>query len=239
MGFGWLFIGYVMSYMMSFTKYSHGIVLFGCLLMWHGISMLGRHNERFAYATYPLLALAFVKLYMSCALANELFGMGLSVFDGAIYTVFEVFEYLSSAAFHIFLLLAVKSIASDLELPRQSNAAQRNMVITTMYYVFALLWMLPLNIPNDVRSGVLMFLLLARLLWAVLDLVLIYSCYMYICPAGDEDMPLKRSRFEFINRFREETARREQKAADENVALFKENRDRRRKKKSQKNKRKK
>lgn len=238
MGFGWLFIGYVMSYMMNFTKYSHGIVLLGCLLMWHGISMLRRHNEKFIYASYPLLAFATVKLYMSCALANELFDMGLSIFTGTVYTIFEVIEYLSCAVFHIFLLLAVKSIASDLELSKQSNAAQRNMVITTMYYLLALVWMLPLNMPNDVRSGVLMFLLLARLLWAILDLVLIYSCYMYICPAGDEDMPLKKSRFAFVNRFREETARREQKAADENVALFKERRDRRRKKKGQKGKKK-
>lgn len=234
MGFGWLFIGYVMSYMMSFTKYSHGIVLLGCLLMWHGINMLSRHNGKFAYAVYPLFVLSAVKLYMSCALVSDLFGMEIGILGGTVYTVFEVLDYLSCAAFHIFLLLAIKSITSDLELPKQSNAAQRNMVITTMYYALALVWMLPLNMPNDVKSGVLMFLLIARLLWAILDLVLIYSCYMYICPIGDEDMPLKKSRFELINRFREETARREQKAADENVALYKERQDRRRKKRSQK-----
>lgn len=234
MGFGWLFIGYAMSYMMSFTKYSHGIVLLGCLLMWHGITMLSRHNGSFSYVSYPLFALSAVKLYMSCALVNDLLGMELGMFGGTVYTVFDVLDYLSCAVFHIFLLLAIKNITSDLELPKQSNAAQRNMVITTMYYVLALVWMLPLNMPSDVKSGVLMFLLIARLLWAILDLVLIYSCYMYICPIGDEDMPLKKSRFAFINRFREETARREQKAADENVALYKERQDRRRKRKSQK-----
>ena len=37
---------------------------------------------------------------------------------------------------------------------------------------------------------------------------------MRICDEGDADMPLKKSRFAWVNRIREERARREQRAVD-------------------------
>lgn len=225
MGFGWLFIGYFATYFIAFSRLSYGFMLIGCLFMWRGLSKLGNFNPAFGRARIPLLATMAVKLYMCLSLLNEFAALGLSMFASPVSTVFEVSEYIADAAFNIMLLLAIKSITSDLKLVKQYNASVRNMTIISIYYAFALLWMIPFKIPDDVNSGIVLFLLISRLLWSVLDLILLYSCYMYICPAGDEDMPLKKSRFEFINRFREATARRQQKALDENVEAFRRHKE--------------
>ena len=56
--------------------------------------------------------------------------------------------------------------------------------------------------------------MLLQIVYHVLVGVMLVSCYMRICDAEDEDMPLRRSRFAWVNRIREERARREQAAAD-------------------------
>ena len=73
--------------------------------------------------------------------------------------------------------------------------------------------------------------------WIILDLVLIFKCYAKICDEDDVDMPLKKSRFAFVNKFREETARREQKAADESVEYARQKLEKRRQDRQRKRRR--
>ena len=53
MGFGWLFIGYFMTFLMSFSNYSHGIMLLGCVLMICGLARLRASNRFFLYPIFP------------------------------------------------------------------------------------------------------------------------------------------------------------------------------------------
>ena len=53
-----------------------------------------------------------------------------------------------------------------------------------------------------------------------------HKILLRICDEGDKDMPLKKSRFAWVNKMREERARREQRAAD-SVTEFAEARLRR------------
>ena len=58
-------------------------------------------------------------------------------------------------------------------------------------------------------------MILALLASMVLYLTMIFSCYMYICPEGDEDMPRRESKLEFVNKMRTESDRRTEQAVRE------------------------
>ena len=58
-------------------------------------------------------------------------------------------------------------------------------------------------------------MILLLLISMALYLVMIFSCYMYICPEGDEDMPRHESKFDFVNKMRNESDRRTEQAVRE------------------------
>lgn len=239
MGFGWLFVGYVFTYLVGFTRYTFAATLLGCLMICEGLSRIKEYNPTFGRALYFAFPVFITKAYSCVSLLLKLFEWDIAFFSGNVSIFFSVLEQVSDLAFHVVLYLAIKSITSDLDLGKINNNATRNIVMTLIYYVSALIWMLPISLDDNVKGGIGTTLMVLRLFVGLLNGFLIYSCYMYICPVGDEDMPQKKSRFGFINRFREETARRQQKVADERVASYLRFREKRARRKSEKNKKKK
>lgn len=238
MGFGLLFVGYVFTYLIGFTKYTAGAILIGCCLMYSGLSRLRNYNPTFKRAIYIIIPIFFAKLYLCGGLIDEIFELNIPFFRGTVSIVLNVIEQVLDLAFHFALYTAVKSITSDLDLYKLNNSALRNIILTFMYYIPALLWMLPITLADTVKTGFGYLLIILRLFISVLNSILIYSCYMHICPVGDEDMPIKKSRFAFINKLREETARRQQKVADERVERYLRFRDKMSRKRSKNNKKK-
>jgi len=65
--------------------------------------------------------------------------------------------------------------------------------------------------------------MLLRLIFPLFALALIYQCFRFICAPDDVDVPIKPSRFKFINDFRERQAKKEEetKKAREEILLKK------------------
>ncbi|MBR2370948.1 MAG: hypothetical protein IKA82_02890 [Clostridia bacterium] len=228
MGFGWLFIGYFMTFMMSFSNYSHGIMLLGCALMINGLFKLKAYNRFFLYPVFPLIPYILVEACFTARLASDVIGFPLPFITQTVSTAVEVVGYVACIVFHILLFKALISITSDLELDKQKIAAVRNRIFVCAYYALALFWLIPIEYNLTAKQIMTVLLLLLKLSFTVLDCILLYSCYAFICPQGDEDMPIRESGIEFIDNFRRETARKEQKAADERVRRYREYRDNRR-----------
>jgi Na+-transporting methylmalonyl-CoA/oxaloacetate decarboxylase gamma subunit len=59
---------------------------------------------------------------------------------------------------------------------------------------------------------------LLQFVWAIFQLVNLFTCYMYICPEGDEDMERKPSKFAFVNEMREKMDERDRLAREKDAA---------------------
>lgn len=223
MGFGILFFGYLITYLLSLNPYAALTRLIGYAVMLVGLTRLRRHNRWFAFSqltAIPLGALALVNTVL------DLLGR----FGGTEYAAagaLEGFMTLFVLLFHVCLMVAIHTIAADTELPRLGRSARTALGLTAAYAVLSGLCVLPVDLGQSYTMTLNFLLFLFGLVWTLFNLVLIFRCYMWICLEGDEEMEQKPSRFAFVNRFREKQAARSQKAYDEAVAYAKEKRARR------------
>jgi len=228
MGFGILFCGYLITYLLSLNPYAALTRLIGYAVMLVALTKLRRHNRWFGYSqlsVIPLTALAMADTAMDFAarIMGERTPETLAVVSGAL----EGFMTLLVLLFHACLMLAVYTIATDTELPQLGRSARNGLVLTAAYAVLNGLWVLPVDLGQSYSLTLSVILFFLQLIWTVFNLVLIFRCYMWICLEGDEDMAQKPSRFAFVNRFREKQAARSQKAYDEALAYAEEKRKRR------------
>ena len=225
MGFGWLFIGYFMTFLMSFSNYSHGIMLLGCVLMICGLARLRAYNRFFLYPIFPLIPYIVTEAYFTADMAFELFSYPVRFMTEGLGIAVELVGYAASVVFHLMLFKAIISITTDLDLGKQRLSAMRNRIVVCAYYALAFVWMLPINYNNTARQIMTIFVLLLKLSFTLLDVILLYSCYARICPQGDEEMPIRDSGIAPLDRFRRKTADRQQRIADDRVRRYREYQD--------------
>ena len=127
--------------------------------------------------------------------------------------------------FHAALFYAVWSIAREIGLPKLMQGAVRNAVVMGLYYLIYLIALLPFTWVAVYRQYMAPIATLMPLVWAILNAVLIYSCYKNICKEGDEEVPLRVSRFAFVNKIRQEMERKEQKGIEATIEHAKKNRE--------------
>lgn len=215
MGFGILFFGYFIANLMSLNSYGALFTFLGYLLMGRAFLQLAEYEKKFLYALYASLPLGLIALYRIVGLCSELFLWNLPIFGEVAGRVTTLLEFVAFLVFHVFLVYAIRRQATAVELPALSKAAVRNLIVVSVYALAVTVGHLPFGFVDDWYNRYFSFpIVLLQLISYLLMLVLIARCYMWICPEGDEEMPLKKSRFALVNKIREETAKREQQAAD-------------------------
>lgn len=207
MGFGLLFIGYFITFVMTLNNFGFIFGLAGYLVMALALLRLCRFERRFYPALICSLLLILVgAYYFLCEGAGRL-NIELQAWVLAAKPAAEVTIFITEAALNIALLRAIANLAGGLELTRQCRSAWRNMVLVGVYFIIDTTRML-FFLDNQAAGRYLIpITLLLRLGWTALNLVLIFSCYMRICPEGEEDMPEKKSGLESIRRFLEGAGR--------------------------------
>ncbi len=224
MGFGTLFVFYIVSFILSFNPYGSFFRLVGYLGMLLGLWELQQYQKTFLYAVYTSPALIAVAAYQVCGTLQTSFGIPMPFVTE---TVTGMVNYVGAAAilfFHAALLYAIWSIAREIGLPRIMQGAIRNGVLIGIYYLLYFLTVLPISWPVSVARYVAPTAVLLMFAWAICNAVLIYTCYKNICKEGDEDVPLRVSRFAFVNKIRQELERKEQAGIDATVEHAKKNR---------------
>ncbi len=214
MGFGLLFIGYLLTFLLSMAGgYGAYPAIVGCLVLLYAQTKLAEYEKNFKYSFFATLPMTACVAYELAVSAVTMMGISLPGFLGSAgmeaamkYAGF-VFEF----AFHCFLLLAIAKIAGDTELGKQKTAAWRNLIIYGVYFATAVVASL-ISPETDAAPYLFLAQFVMYLVCMILNGVLIFSCYMHICDENDQDMKAKPSRFEAVNRFREEFDRREEKA---------------------------
>lgn len=228
MGFGILFSGYLITYLLSLNPYAAMTRLAGYVVMLIALAKLRRHNRWFGYSQLSVISLGGLALVDSALdIASRILGERAPETLTTVIGSLEGFMTLFVLLFHVCLLMAVYTIAGDTELPKLARSARTGLVLTAAYAVLNGLWALPVDLSQSYAMTLSLILFVLQLVWTSFNLVLIFRCYMWICLEGDEEMAQKPSRFAFVNRIREKQAARSQKAYDEAVAYAKEKRERR------------
>ena len=133
----------------------------------------------------------------------------------------------ASLLFHAALLWAIRLIALETEIKKIAINAVRNFVFIVLYYVIYGISLLPVSFVQAALSSYVAAAWIVWLVWVILNHVLIFSCYSWICDEDDRDMVQKPSRFAVVNRFREENQKRRQKAQQEADAYRRERAEKR------------
>lgn len=204
MGFGFLLSGYFIGQVMSMTFYAWAFRLAG-----YGMICLGaiRLCEYFTHFRYVYASAGLMLLSAALDAVNAVWTLAAG----------SVPEWLGQAAllnqwaalvltllFHFTLLRSVKLAAEEVGL-----SDLRVTAITDFLWVAVgeLLYLLSNAGLIDVRIP-----WIAQLVWSVIVAVLLFNCYRLICPAGDEEMPRRESKFAFVNKFSAALEKREQEA---------------------------
>ena len=231
MGFGLTFIGYFIAYLVSMAFPS--VKLIGYALMIWGCVRLSEYNTRFRNAILPLGFLSLAGVYSVMGAIYGALGVTSVFFEARALSVAAYISEAIDVAFHVCLLIAIVGIAKETELPKTAYKAMRNLLIVVageIASVTALL--LPIAKAASVASYIAVLL---RIVWSVLNVVLLANCYKMICPEGDEDMPARESNIAIIRKMDAVIDKREEEAKQAAAGLV----HRHREKKENNNKKKK
>lgn len=234
MGFGILFVGYAICFLVSLTYYGYLFRLVGFCIMTFALLRLREYGKSFRY---PLITSIVMVVYGSfesyCELAAKL-ALPRPELSETVSAAMDWFCMLGIILFNLSLLYAIFDISNHLELTDQKNSALRNAIFIVLYLVLNILGMGPLKGNETFGKYFSLPIFLLQLLWVIFDLVLIFSCYMYICPEGDEEMPRRKTGIGFIDRLAEESDRRTDKAVQDTNEYLKQKQAERQSKKNKK-----
>ncbi len=192
MGFGPLFLGYLFIFSFSYRGFDILPDAIGFLIIYFGLRKLSEYGygfnnlKKYMYFLFPASLITFVLQILSLTgYQNDL----LTEIWNCVYIPLML-------VFNLMLLVSIKNIATDLDLKVIRVRALRNLVITVIYYGLTLFFSIPTSFISSLANtliekyamGLVMYIL--GYVWLFLNTILIFSCYMYICKEGDEEMPV-------------------------------------------------
>ncbi len=198
MGFGYLFIGSLIFCNPLYASYTFPISAFFMLC---GLWMLSRYNRGFKMAKTTLLIwLIPAILTLVCDLLSSL-SVDIAPLNSLSIPA-KVAGYGLEMLFMLFTLTGIQMIATETALPKLIRRAKVWRTVSVVYYT---LIFISVSAFGSTEHGKLLvpILFILGLVFKIAVTSLIWSCYMWICLEGDEDMPIKPMRFEWMNTLRD------------------------------------
>ena len=221
MGFGLLLIGYIFSFIttVGLGPYIFGGLIVGCVFMFFGLKELKKYSPTFIYAYICNICLFVCGLLLGADWVIDTFtSFDLSVFS----TLASSLKMAFFCLFDLAMLYGIADLSKRVDFPDTIQKAYRNMIFVGMFNIIQIILMLPIGFLQSNKAFWMTFLLIIQLIYTVINAFLIFKCYAMICPEGQEDMPRKKSRFAFINKFREIRDARDEKAMEEMKNYYEE-----------------
>ncbi len=192
MGFGYLMIGYFFVSVISLYSPVSFAMLAGYPMMIVGLWHLAHYHHHFKYCFYVSFASLPFALYYS-VYAFGLMGLTVPpVFEGtSLWRVAEWLYFAFVLCFTAMILYAINSICGELGLSKWRGVALRNLILLGLTYALDLVGRLFFGLMAEWGGYLSLLVLLLRLIVIFLDLYLIWGCYRYIVPEGEETPPLQ------------------------------------------------
>lgn len=196
MGFGTLFFGYFVMFAFALAQAYFFADIIGALIAIYAFSKLSEYNRYFVSAMVSCLAFMVLCGVSAASLMFDIYDPA-----GNVDMIVDIAKAAAACIMHIFMFLGTRGIAQGAGSVDLYNKANRNLVLTMIYYAASLLVIAFGGILGDSVQNVSMIVFLYWAVCFVLNLVLIYRCFGILCPAEeDEDAPPKRSKFAIVNK---------------------------------------
>ncbi len=236
MGFGLLFIGYFVASLMSINVVGSFIAMIGYGIICISASKLSKYNVSFVSLQIGAAVMTLLWLLMSVSnvtefLANELI-ISRDIFSPTFDEIMGHVETVAFFAFNAAMLYSVRSIAIETEDGKIALNATRNFIFMCINLLVYVICFVVSAFSQSQYLGILnLSAIIVRFVCVILNLVLIFSCYMRICDENDVDMKRKPSRFAFINKLRERSDEQQRRVADRHAEYMRERAEKRKNKK--------
>ena len=124
----------------------------------------------------------------------------------------------------LLMLKGIEAVAKEVDVEDLPTKASRLAIITAVTYTAWIVLEAPMSFINDYVLAVLSLItILATFALLIVNLSVIYTCYMRICMPGDENIGEdKPSKFAFVNEYRARKAERDKEAHDRRVEMLRE-----------------
>lgn len=203
MGFGYLLIGYLVTYLISITAGAVGVgsvtLLIGAALMFWGLRGLCRFDNAFGVAkwlTLAVFALGLLRLWQD-------FFSGWIAANAAVDAVVDAVvmwaDFAVTLLFHLAMLYGIRVLAMQVELKKHASHAMYNTVGVGIWGALFLLCNMP-ALGQDLLPYLGFSVTLFNLVYLISDIVLLLRCLKDICAEGDEEVAPKHSRFAWLDR---------------------------------------
>jgi hypothetical protein len=217
MGFGWLFIGYFLGLFLDMSPVGVFTRVVGYAVIYYALSVLRLYCRSFRYAQYVAIPLMLVAIYRTFSDVSSLFSVSFPFLNQTLTGAANVAYMCLMVLFHVLLAISIRELCLRTGVNKNAIRAVQNMV---MVIVYAILQLWVPRVPEKLHGVFYGLTLLMQLLSTICNLVLLYSCYARICPAGEGsgEKPLKPSRWAFVNDLRQRYRQSEEKAIREDRA---------------------
>lgn len=222
MGFGTLFIGYFLLLNLTYYGFTDVIAASVMLLGLYKLSGVNKYFKAAAISSGALLVFSLGELGVA---VYEMF-IG-AINSPALVSVMCIVRCLIIGALTVLMLKGIEDVSREVDIENLPAKASRLTVATVVTYALWIILEAPLSFIDDYVLAVLSLVtILATLALIIINLTLIYTCYMKICMPGDEDITRgKPSRFAFVNEYRAKKAEREEELARERAERMKKRLD--------------
>lgn len=184
---------------------------------------LQQYHKDFRWAFFLAFPLIPAAVYRSFDVLADIWPkLGTLVSEEGLYWV-KFAEFCFIFLFHMALFYGIYGLSKHLEVKKVTAGAVRNAFVMLLYFVLYAISFLPFDFVADYRRVMSAPILLLQLCWILMVAYLIWLCYVHICPEGQEDVPLRVSRFAFVNKIRQEMERKEQKGIEGTIEHAKRN----------------
>lgn len=240
MGFGYLFLGYLTSFVLYVTANAlngilgGAVLLLGYMSMTAGVWQLRSFCPSFRWGLIPLTGLILTAVWKTLFETAAVLHWNWDTAVEAATPYVEWGSVLLLFFFHAFLLFSIRELANEVELPKTANASLRNFVFVSVYVFLYIFVRLP--IAERIAKYLNLSLSLCLVVYVVLNLVLLLSCMKNICPEGEEEIGVKRYRWNFLNRIGDRFAKTQEDAVNKNKNEIENFLKKRKEKKESKNK---
>lgn len=216
MGFGFLLVGYMFAFLATagMGPYIFGGVMVGSIFMFLGLKELRKYDPVFLYAVIGNILLFACSIYGASVWAVDTFT---DANTAVLSVVYQSVKLAVALFFEISMLYGIADLSRRVDYPDTRQKAFRNMIYVCIFNAGQIVALTPLitSLETSDRAAILTILMVVQIVYTAINSLLLLKCYAMICPVGQEDMPRKKSRFAFVNRFREIRDAKDEKAIEE------------------------
>ena len=219
MGFGTLFIGYFLLLNLTYYGFTD---LIAASVMLLGLYKLSKVNKYFSYSCIAAAVFLVFSLGEFGIATYEIFMRPLT--SPVLVSLASVLRCISIGLLTVLILKGIEDVAREVEVENLPKKASRLVIITAVVYAAWIVLEAPLSFVNSYALAILSLItILATFALIIVNLSVIYTCYMRICMPGDENIDKEKpSKFAFVNEYRARKAEREKEMAEKRAALLRE-----------------